>query len=293
MREWAGPVSAAVYIEYKADAAEARACENKVTDYMEKIVSELWPRAEAAPAISISFLYAKFDLPDANCNFRDPNEVATGPNSHAQGTQRASPENNFKEKEQGQEPSAQLQQQGDGSRSGPSSFGMRAAKPWGSPSIPRRLYNRFQRHLRDSDDVDDDVDLGWPQETSSPQGATGTHNITQPEEPIIKPVWHFHPNAKGATKLLVSERPWREVYDEFYPVNALRNLAWEQVWHVLLVSTCYSVVVIQNCMLRVHLLFIAQLVGRGPSWCGMCQGPMVALHDECASTHGLAGSPPC
>lgn len=46
--------------------------------------------------------------------------------------------------------------------------------------------------------------------------------------PSVSPAWHFHPRTLHHD-IPVGARSWQEEYAEFYPVNALRNLAWSQV----------------------------------------------------------------
>lgn len=47
-------------------------------------------------------------------------------------------------------------------------------------------------------------------------------------EMSVSPAWHFHPRSQHHD-IPMGSRPWQEEYAEFYPVNALRNLAWSQV----------------------------------------------------------------
>ena len=50
----------------------------------------------------------------------------------------------------------------------------------------------------------------------------------EPSPPGLRRVWRLHPQVRGG-RAPVTERPWKEVYDAMYPVNALRNLALDQV----------------------------------------------------------------
>ena len=192
MREWDGPVAVAVYIEYQAGTEQAGSCEGKVMQYMKEAVAELWPSSDAAPPVSVSFLYTAFDIPDAACAVTlsekstpastGVSEEARTDESHVSGDATYQPRN----------------------------------RDYGSLSIPHRLYNKFQRTL-----LDNGLEGGatWKVPDSVPQGG---HHPT-----AVKPVWHFR--GRGGTKMQTSSRPWKQVYDEFYPVNALRNLAWQQV----------------------------------------------------------------
>lgn len=178
MKEWDGPVAVAVYIEFQSGTDTAASCENDVMQYMKEAVSEMWTDLDSAPPVSVSFLYTTYEIPGAACDLKLSGGDATGGDATA-------------------------------SQGGQTEYG--------SPSIPRRLYNRFQRNLLEAWRQGDS---SWQTSDSIPQkGSTPTP---------VKSVWHFR--AKGGTRLMVSSRPWKQVYDEFYPVNALRNLAWEQVW---------------------------------------------------------------
>jgi hypothetical protein len=49
----------------------------------------------------------------------------------------------------------------------------------------------------------------------------------------LKDVWHMQQYNSGQLPML-TKRSWRDTYNDFYPVNALRNLAWSQVCSILL-----------------------------------------------------------
>lgn len=199
MREWDGPVAVAVYIEYQAGTEQARSCEGKVTQYMKEAVVELWPSTDAAPPVSVSFLYTAFDIPDAACAVTLTGKTSPDPLTV------------------------------DEVRSGGASSILSADatyqasdRDYDSPSIPHRLYNKFQRTLLDNG-YQGGATWRVPDSTlSSQQGAQA-----DAAHPAVKPLFHFR--KRGGTKMPVSSRPWKQVYDEFYPVNALRNLAWQQV----------------------------------------------------------------
>lgn len=61
-------------------------------------------------------------------------------------------------------------------------------------------------------------------------GAVGdASRITDPGGgPAVTDAWHYWPH-KRVHRLRAPDEPWQLVYDAYYPVNALRNLAWSQV----------------------------------------------------------------
>jgi hypothetical protein len=186
MQEWGGPVSVAVYIEYKADTPYASDCKETVVAFMRSAVDSIWGSASNAPPISVSFLFAAFDLPDANCDIAGiesggPRKREVSDNSH-------------------EEFAAQVVSDG-GAKS----------HLYELPSVPRHLRNRFERIL---------------QTEAEEHGSRGSDSGNGQ---AIKPLWHMHPHTVR-TQMHLPERPWKDIYDEFYPVNALRNLAWKQVW---------------------------------------------------------------
>lgn len=203
MQEWGGPVTVAVYIEYKASTEAADACERKVMQYIRETVAELWPSLEAAPATSVSFLYTSYDMPEAACDVELSGSVPAA-DSHPQPQAGAAQHD------------SELQQITD---SGPH-------------SLPQRLVtNHQQRSLQGAKRKPGSVQQG--------------HSSKPAKPPPLKPVWHFR--VRGGSMLKAPSRPWKELYDEFYPVNALRNLAWEQV--------CIYRVVLLNSWLGVPVLY--------------------------------------
>lgn len=85
--------------------------------------------------------------------------------------------------------------------------GIRQDALWGAPRIAGHVMRRFGVSLLSS----------GPALVADAGGG-----------PSVTPVWHFHPQSRFHD-LPVGSRPWQEEYAEFYPVNALRNLAWSQV----------------------------------------------------------------
>ena len=68
MREWNGPVTVSVYIEFPGLSPEADSCEAKVKQFVQETVENLWPGLARAPPISVSLLYASQPVPEAKCD---------------------------------------------------------------------------------------------------------------------------------------------------------------------------------------------------------------------------------
>lgn len=230
MKEWDGPVAVAVYIEYKADTEQAGSCESKVTQYMKEAVAELWPSVDAAPPVSVSFLYTAFDIPDAACVVKQSGKSPEDSQSHDDAGHAAG-------------------------ESSPHTSYHAGSREYGSPSIPQRLYNRMQRNLLEA----------WQQGGSSQSPPDSMPQVGHNPTPV-KSVWHFK---RGGTKVMVSSRPWKQVYDEFYPVNALRNLAWEQV-RAHCVENMQSTVVLRLVAYALSWFHIVAVPGLAAIPCWVC-----------------------
>lgn len=175
MKEWGGPVALTIYIEYLADSAEGSLCAQQVTEYLEQQIQRIWPAPGAAPAVSVSLMFAVSPLDHASCKVpaSEPHEIQGG---HTRAT---------------------------------SEFvtNLGQATDYGKPRTPSYILRRFSRSLL----------------------ITEMPPVTDPGGgPALLPAWHFHPRSLYHD-VPVGSQPWQQEYAQFYPVNALRNLAWSRV----------------------------------------------------------------
>ena len=320
VKEWRGPVTVAVYIPFPSVSPAARACRDAVIAFIEDNVLPGWPDGVVAPPLTLSFLHAQAAAEDAACGI--PTAPVADPVPAADPVPGADP---ITPKPQ---PTGLIDDLpvfgGDGDAAGGTVQGFFAgdaaaeaqqARRFGATTVPRHVANQFEsaraeaavrrlagdggagghRGLAAESKTDENgLPHGHPDATTTAKGARRWS-----ESPGLTPVWRAQPQSKGMLPV-VTKKPWREVYDGFYPVNALRNLAWQQVRLALFSPWrevnrgVYPVNALRNlAWQQVRRHFLAQAVNAAlpGSRCAMplCLLACVLQRRHCIST-GLASS---
>lgn len=201
VREWNGPVTVTMYIEFRPGTKPAAACKAAIIDWFQRAYTRLWPEEGTEPPLSVSLMYTVFPLTNTTCDIptslplrRQDDRVRTLSVAH--------------DDQEILEESARV---GDVA-------GLRGDVEAGS-----------RRETRDANGG-----VLWQPGRSW----GGNRRLQAPEDYSLitdpgggaaaSDVWHYWPN-RWWHRMRGPEGPWQDEYDRYHPVNALRNIAWSQV----------------------------------------------------------------